>query len=53
MSACFEELLAAPEPTRKIEPREDLLPTLTLAPPPQAWPDPAVYVHDDEDTGHE
>jgi uncharacterized protein len=53
MSACFEELLAAPEPTRSIEPREELLPTLTLAPAPQSWPDPAAYVQEDEGKGHE
>jgi predicted metal-dependent hydrolase len=48
MTACFAELLATPEP-RRIEPNEELLPTLTLAPPPEVWPDPAAYVHEDED----
>ena len=48
MTACFEELLAAPEPTRRIEPSEELLPTLELNPPPPSWPDPAVYLHEDD-----
>jgi uncharacterized protein len=53
MTACFEELLAAPEPTKRIEPQEELLPTVTLAPAPEAWPDPAAYLPEDEDAGHE
>ncbi len=52
MEACFAELLANPANTqgRRIEPDEDLLPTLTLDPPPTAWPDPAAFVKPDADT---
>ena len=49
MSACFAELLAAVEPDRRIEPNEDLLPTVILAPPPDAWPDPAGFLHEEEE----
>jgi len=39
MEQCFAALLAAPEPDRTIEPEQDLLPTIALAPPPETWPD--------------
>src|SRR3954447_26580891 len=40
MTDCYAELLASPEPTRAIEPREELIPELALDPPPAEWPDP-------------
>jgi uncharacterized protein len=49
MDACFADLLAAPEPSRRIEPNEELLPTLTLTPPPPDWPDPGLFLPDDAD----
>ena len=48
MTACFAELLAAADPDRRIVPDEDLLPTLALAPPPEAWPDPAEFLPEEE-----
>ena len=47
MDRCFAELLAA-DGSRKIEIQEELIPTLDLQPPPDAWPDPALYLHEDE-----
>jgi uncharacterized protein len=49
MDACFAELLALSEPTRAVEIREELIPTMELNPAPTDWPDPAVYL-DDEHT---
>jgi uncharacterized protein len=48
MEACFAELLATPDPTRNLEPREELLPTIALEPVPPAWPDPEPFLHEDE-----
>lgn len=50
MATCFAELLAAQDPDRRIVPDDDLLPTLTLTPPPEAWPDPATFLPEEE--GH-
>jgi predicted metal-dependent hydrolase len=49
MERCFAELLAVPDPDRRIEPQEDLIPTIALDPPPSSWPDPAEFVEGDED----
>jgi predicted metal-dependent hydrolase len=49
MARCFAELLAAPDPDKRIVPDEDLLPTLTLAPAPAEWPDPAQFLEQEED----
>ncbi len=48
MEQCFAALLAAPAPDRSIELDENLVPVIELTPPPDAWPDPAPYIHDDE-----
>jgi uncharacterized protein len=47
MEACFAELLRQPEPAQRIEPNEDLIPTITLEPPPASWPDPAEFLHEE------
>ena len=55
MDRCFAELVAsdllAKEsgalPPRKIDIQEALIPTMTLQPSPDAWPDPAAYLHED------
>jgi predicted metal-dependent hydrolase len=52
MARCFAALLAGPDPDRRITPEEDLLPELTLEPPPPAWPDPAAFLADEEEGGH-
>src|SRR5712671_3706730 len=43
METCFAELLAAPEPDRRIVPNEELIPEIALVAEPDAWPDPADY----------
>jgi uncharacterized protein len=47
MDRCFAPLLAAPEPPRDAGLDEGLIPTITLDPAPDAWPDPADFLHDD------
>lgn len=47
MDLCFAELLAG-DGSRKIEIQEELIPTIDLEPPPDAWPDPAIYLDSDE-----
>ncbi|HZZ81752.1 MAG TPA: DUF309 domain-containing protein [Gemmataceae bacterium] len=47
MDACFGELLAQAEPTRAVEIKEELMPTLTLSPEPDAWPDPEPFLHEE------
>jgi hypothetical protein len=49
MDRCFGPLLATAAPDRSLRPPEDLLPTITLDPPPAAWPDPAAYLPTDEE----
>jgi hypothetical protein len=48
MGRCFEPLLSTPTPDRALRPAPELIPLLTLDPPPETWPNPAEYVHDDE-----
>jgi predicted metal-dependent hydrolase len=48
MALCFEPLLNAAAPDRALRPQPELMPILTLDPPPAAWPDPAEFVHEDE-----
>ena len=43
MERCFEEVLAGPEPDRHLRPREELIPVISLDPPPGQWPDPADF----------
>jgi predicted metal-dependent hydrolase len=48
MECCFADLLAVPEPDRSIAPQEELIPTITLDPPPESWPDPADFIEEEE-----
>ena len=48
MGRCFESLFNNPAPDRTLRPNPELLPALTLDPPPATWPDPEMYVHEDE-----
>ncbi|MBI2805707.1 MAG: DUF309 domain-containing protein [Planctomycetes bacterium] len=48
MDCCFADLLAMPDPTRAVPIREELIPTITLTPAPDAWPDPQTYLDEDE-----
>jgi predicted metal-dependent hydrolase len=49
VASCFAELLAAAEPNRSVQLREELLPTIQLEPPPTSWPDPADFIEPEED----
>ena len=51
MERCFAELLASDSPERKIDLNEELIPTIELSPPPEAWPDPADFLQEDEHQG--
>ena len=48
MATCFAALLADPNPDRQLRPEEALIPTITLDPPPEHWPNPADYVREDD-----
>ena len=43
MERCFAEVLAQPDPDRDLRPSEERMPTITLDPPPDHWPDPAEF----------
>lgn len=47
MEACFAGLLTAGEAPRGLEPDPDLLPEITLDPPPEDWPDVTAYLEDE------
>jgi hypothetical protein len=47
MARCFEPLLSTATPDRNVRPEPEMLPILTLDPPPETWPDPAAYVGED------
>jgi predicted metal-dependent hydrolase len=44
MERCFAAVLATPDPDRRVELDETLIPTITLVPAPPIWPDPADFV---------
>ena len=48
MENCFRELHASAEPDRRVPLDESKIPTITLDPPPVAWPDPAAFVDEEE-----
>jgi len=48
MERCFEPLLNTSTPDRGLRPSPELMPIITLDPPPSMWPDPADYLHEDE-----
>jgi predicted metal-dependent hydrolase len=43
MERCFAEALATTEPDRRLQRPDDLIPAITLDPPPEHWPDPAEF----------
>jgi predicted metal-dependent hydrolase len=43
MERCFTPVLAAPDPDRRVELDETLVPQISLEPPPETWPDPAAF----------
>jgi predicted metal-dependent hydrolase len=48
MATCFAPLLANPDPERHLRPDEGLIPVIQLDPSPEAWPDPADFVSEEE-----
>lgn len=46
MSQCFAPLLEGVSPARGVEIDEDKIPTITLDPAPDQWPDPAQYLEE-------
>jgi predicted metal-dependent hydrolase len=51
MAVCFEEVHREGQDLlrRDLRPNPDLIPTITLDPPPTEWPDPDQYLRDDHD----
>ena len=47
MERCFAPVLAAPDQTRGIEIEEETIPTISLDPAPDEWPDPAHYIEEE------
>jgi predicted metal-dependent hydrolase len=48
MARCFAPLLNVPTPDRDVRPDLELIPIITLDPPPAVWPDPNEFVRDDD-----
>jgi predicted metal-dependent hydrolase len=48
MAQCCSALLTQPEPPAEARPDESLIPTLTLDPPPAAWPDPEQFLPEED-----
>lgn len=48
MDDCFAELKAAADPDRSIEICEEKIPEIDIEPLPDAWPDPAAFVSEEE-----
>jgi predicted metal-dependent hydrolase len=44
MERCFAEVLAVPDPDRRVQLDEALIPEIALDPAPPTWPDPADFV---------
>jgi hypothetical protein len=49
MQECFQPVLGPQPPDRSTRPEPRLVPTITLDPPPPAWPDPDDYLHENEE----
>ena len=50
MERCFRPLLITAEPDRTLRPDPTLLPAISLNPVPAAWPDPAEFVRDEDES---
>jgi predicted metal-dependent hydrolase len=48
MERCFAALAGSAEPPPDARPPAELIPTITLDPPPAAWPDPEAFLPADE-----
>ncbi|MFL5330422.1 MAG: DUF309 domain-containing protein [Gemmataceae bacterium] len=51
MAACFVEVFREGQDMmrRDVTPDVDLIPTITLDPPPTSWPDPKDFLHEDDE----
>jgi hypothetical protein len=49
MEACFAPVLGPSPPDRAARPDPALVPAISLDPPPEQWPDPEDYVHDEDE----
>jgi hypothetical protein len=47
MGRCFEPLLSTLSPDRDLRPDPEKLPRIALDPPPESWPDPEAFIHED------
>jgi hypothetical protein len=47
MQRCFAPLLNQASPDRSLRPDPALLPQIALDPPPEHWPEPDAFIHDD------
>lgn len=48
MERCFTDVLASPDPDRNLRPQEELLPSITLDPPPANWPNPEEFLEEED-----
>lgn len=49
MEICFKEVLSGSDMDRNLRPREELIPTIRLDPPPESWPNPAEFEEPEDD----
>ena len=47
MEACFRPVLGPVPPARDVRPDPALVPRIDLDPPPESWPDPEPYLHEE------
>jgi uncharacterized protein len=47
MGRCFEPLLSTPTPDRNLRPTPELIPVISLDPPPATWPDLSEMMKDE------
>jgi uncharacterized protein len=47
MGRCFEPLLSTPTPDRNLRPTPELIPVISLDPPPATWPDLSEMAKDE------
>ena len=49
MEVCFRPVLAPQPAERTTRPDPNLIPTIALVPPPETWPNPEEFIHEDEE----
>ncbi len=48
MERCFAQVLASADPDRDLRPQDELLPSITLNPPPAQWPNPDDFLEEED-----